>query len=215
MQQRQLVRTVGRDHEHRQLGDATRQVQQQLARRRVGPVHVFEDEQDRPELGEPPQRQEDRIERTGLGYVGRRGGGRGLELGEQSGQVRGHRSEHAGGRAAFTAGQAEAQRVHEGPVRGPVLLARAAPLDDARLASARELAQLPAETTLADAGLAAHERHAAPSCDRAVQQVPQRLLLVFTSDEHVVHDRVVGHRTLHERRHAPVRTSPPRPCALR
>jgi hypothetical protein len=181
----QLVGAVGDRDEQPGGGRAAHEVVEEVARGGIGPVEVFEDQQQRALGSEALEQHEQRLEQAALAHrlVGRRGSRRaGAQLGKQAGQRRSRGLAEIGGQRAVAGDRAQG-----GDERG-VRDLRAAELQAVAREHARARQRGPAlelahEARLAHAGFARDEHEGRRAGRRPLQRGVERRELGTAPDE--------------------------------
>ncbi len=192
----QFVRPVGDHQQHAAGGQRPDQERGQVQGRPVGPVHVLDRKQDRPDRAQPAEHAEDELEKLcllrGLAGRSRRLGFR-SELGQQPGQGgRGRAEDPAELVRRHRAGE-RAQHVHQRGERqalGPRL--DALPGQHAEPRVLRPRGQFPQQPGLADTRLAPEEHEPGLSGQRPVQRRGQDRQLLAAPDQYRT-DHVPAH----------------------
>ena len=154
----ELVRPE-RHHQHDPVGAQVPDEERDgLAGRRVGPMEILDDEQDRGDLRQPLQHTEERVEQTGLVRFGLRrrlGHGCRAERRHEPGDLRSRRPEDRFELLRFERSAQRAECLDDRAVRdASVTDVRAATLQDPHPAGRRDLHRLEDQAGLADASLA-------------------------------------------------------------
>ena len=182
----ELVAAVGAEHEHAQTGEPSREVVEQLAGGRVGPVHVFEDEQHAPLAGLEREERDHRLEQTQPRLAGIADRSRRLpvaELREELRELARGGTEPLDDARRVVARQVVADSLDEREVRERELgLGAASPQDDAA-ELARAAPEHRREARLADSRLAGEQDEAAIPPVRSEEGVLESGKLVVTPHE--------------------------------
>ena len=176
------------DEQHARLCAGAHEMSHQLERRRVGPVHVLEDEQQRRRGADADEEVRDgRVQAVTLG-VGVRRGARQVadplaQAGQKPRQLTAARAEMPAQRLWLGVRDEVLERRHERPVGRPDD-AVAIAVEDGRLCRDR-VSELAHEPALARPGLAGNERCATTLGGRSRQQGPQGGELAGTPRERI------------------------------
>ena len=157
----QLVGPEGHDQDDAVLAELADEVGDRLAGRRVGPVQVLDDEDDRFDLGESLEDAEDRVEQARLERLGLRSRVRSTRPAERRNQaceVGARAADHGVEDLGLERPDERPERLDDRPVRDAAVTdVGAAADDDAHPAGRRERGRLRDQARLADTGLARDE----------------------------------------------------------
>ena len=184
---------------------ATRQGEQELQARVVGPVQVLDDDQPRPRRGRGGEELGQRAEGAALLALGvrRRGQGAGAralargrghdcrQLGQQRDQALGRRAELARAVAGAPTPQEGAQQIEQGRVGDDAVGLVAAALEDGEAPPLRPPSHLAHQARLADAGFAGQQHGRAAAGAGLLHQALERRDEGRAANEHRADDRLV------------------------
>ena len=191
----QLV-VAHRADQQRVTGQSPHEQCDQVERRAVGPLHVLEDEHQRPLGGQARDEPENKLRNSGCTVVGGAHLLAGLELGEQPGDLAPCRAQALAELVDSELGGERAQHLDERSERDPLTSELDAAADEhARAGLVGPPAELVDQPRLADAGLATYEDRRGLSGNRPLQGAIEHRELSLTTDQHRA-DEAGGHSVI-------------------